>query len=115
MNHVDELANEIARVRHGDDCTASDLAQRLAPWLETKLIAAAEAEHKRTANKLGVAALRETRLNKSADYARGLRDAVAAIENEPPLIQCPHWEPGKLTLRRGCTACAAQREREERQ
>lgn len=30
---VDALGSEIARVRHGQDITASDLAQRLAPWL----------------------------------------------------------------------------------
>ena len=23
------------------------------------------------------------------------------------LIECPHWEPGRITLRRGCSACAA--------
>jgi len=23
------------------------------------------------------------------------------------LIECRHWEPGSITMRRGCTACAA--------
>lgn len=26
----------------------------------------------------------------------------------PPTIECPHWEPGHITLRRGCTACEAE-------
>ena len=26
-----------------------------------------------------------------------------------PLIECPHWSPGQITLRRGCTACEAER------
>ncbi len=30
--------------------------------------------------------------------------------DQPPLIECPHWAPGTITLRRGCTACAAEAE-----
>lgn len=33
LTSVESLGNEIARVRHGQDITASDLASRLAPWL----------------------------------------------------------------------------------
>ena len=33
------LADEIARVRHGDSCTANDLANRLLPWLTDQLAA----------------------------------------------------------------------------
>jgi hypothetical protein len=31
-----DLSDEIARVRHGDSVTASDLAQRLMPWLRAR-------------------------------------------------------------------------------
>lgn len=27
-----------------------------------------------------------------------------------PLVECPHWAPGKITFRNGCTACAEQGE-----
>ena len=30
------------------------------------------------------------------------------VAREEPLIECPHWEPGRLTKRKGCTACAAE-------
>ncbi len=30
------------------------------------------------------------------------------LHSEPPLVECPHWVPGSLTLRRGCTACASE-------
>ena len=33
---ADVLASEIARVRHGDDCTATDLTERLMPWLTAR-------------------------------------------------------------------------------
>ena len=47
LTNVDLLANEIARVRHGQNVTASDLAQRLAPWLAAhdREVAAAAREH----------------------------------------------------------------------
>lgn len=40
-------------------------------------------------------------------------DVIAVSEDEGfvwqthPLIACPHWSPGTITMRRGCTACAA--------
>lgn len=40
----------------------------------------------------------------SMDRARELaRIALTA----PPLVACPHWAPGRITFRNGCTACAA--------
>jgi hypothetical protein len=27
---------------------------------------------------------------------------------EPQMVECPHWEPGRITRRKGCTACAAE-------
>ena len=29
------------------------------------------------------------------------------VQGEPALLECPHWSPGKVTMRKGCTACAA--------
>lgn len=26
---------------------------------------------------------------------------------EAGLIECPHWSPGRITIRKGCTACEA--------
>jgi hypothetical protein len=45
----------------------------------------------------------------------GIRAALraAAAVTAEPLIECPHWSPGKITLRRGCTACAAVTEQGE--
>lgn len=45
----------------------------------------------------------------SMDRARELaRVALTAA----PLVACPHWAPGKITFRNGCTACAADAKRE---
>lgn len=34
-----------------------------------------------------------------------------ALRRQGPItaaqVECPHWEPGRVTLRNGCTACAA--------
>lgn len=30
------------------------------------------------------------------------------VQSEPSLIECPHWSPGRITMRRGCTACEAE-------
>lgn len=44
-------------------------------------------------------------------YARKI--AIAEyLRRTQTWIECPHWEPGKITLRAGCTACEAERERE---
>jgi len=29
-------------------------------------------------------------------------------EAEVKQVACPHWEPGRITMRRGCTACEAE-------
>lgn len=34
----------------------------------------------------------------------------AASEQEPPLIECTHWQAGRTTLRHNCTACASDPE-----
>ena len=31
--------------------------------------------------------------------------------SETRTIECPHWEPGSITLRKGCTACADEQRR----
>lgn len=50
-------------------------------------------------------------LPEAMQYAR--RIAIAEyLRRTETLIECPHWSPGKITLRRGCTACDAERERE---
>ncbi|AXC37964.1 hypothetical protein SEA_JACKO_106 [Microbacterium phage Jacko] len=56
--------------------------------------------------------------NVRATVVKMLRDAAAALRaasavTTEPLIECPHWSPGKTTLRRGCTACAAVTEQGE--
>jgi hypothetical protein len=32
---------------------------------------------------------------------------AASATDAPALIDCPHWAPGRITLRQGCTACEA--------
>lgn len=47
------------------------------------------------------------------DLRYGIADALwdagfrRTVQGEPSLIECPHWSPGKITMRKGCTACAA--------
>lgn len=42
------------------------------------------------------------------DMRAALRAAAVVTEQaERPMIECPHWEPGFITIRTGCTACAA--------
>lgn len=43
----------------------------------------------------------------SAERVRAALRAAAETP-EPDLIDCPHWEPGFITKRRACTACAAE-------
>ena len=28
-----------------------------------------------------------------------------------PMIECPHWQKGAITIRKGCTACEAEAQR----
>jgi hypothetical protein len=39
------------------------------------------------------------------------RNDLRALLSQPTptaeMIACPHWEPGRITMRKGCTACAA--------
>lgn len=50
--------------------------------------------------------------HKSAeDWGTHLAEVFEALRRpEVPesQIECPHWEPGRITLRKGCTACAAE-------
>lgn len=46
-----------------------------------------------------------------ADPALMTRIHRLITEEEKPLIDCPHWERGKITKRKGCTACAATAEK----
>lgn len=32
--------------------------------------------------------------------------------HEKPVIECPHWEPGSITLRTACTACEASKRKD---
>ncbi|WP_336698205.1 hypothetical protein [Curtobacterium sp. USHLN213] len=41
----------------------------------------------------------------TADYL--LRTVLSQPTPTAELIACPHWEPGQITMRKGCTACAA--------
>lgn len=50
-------------------------------------------------------------LPEAMDYARKIAIAEYLRRTET-WIECPHWTPGRITLRRGCTACDAERERE---
>jgi len=50
-----------------------------------------------------------------ASYLRQFEPAVALIaelravyEGTEHPVACPHWEPGRITMRKGCTACAAE-------
>lgn len=78
-------------------------------------------------------------LNEAAEHLRGMIDSLdehvgheeiaeqleearrmvlASFPDEPeareePMIDCHHWEPGKITKRKGCTACAATPEARE--
>lgn len=46
--------------------------------------------------------------NVTATVIKLLHDTATALrEAYEPLIECPHWEPGSVTLRKGCTACAS--------
>ena len=42
-----------------------------------------------------------------------VRTSLAASRREPSeaaTVACPHWSPGRITMRTGCTACAADAE-----
>jgi hypothetical protein len=45
------------------------------------------------------------RLEKAEDIIDAALRVPQTADSE--LIACPHWEPGKITMRKGCTACAA--------
>lgn len=43
-------------------------------------------------------------------FYAGVRRAegiIFSLGEDSPLIACPHWEEGRITMRRGCTACEA--------
>lgn len=51
-----------------------------------------------------------------AQHDAEVRTDALSSAPEPPTdepewkVACPHWEPGRITMRRGCTACAAERD-----
>lgn len=43
----------------------------------------------------------------TVDSMTRARELARIALNAKPLVECPHWAPGKITFRNGCTACAA--------
>ncbi|AZS46656.1 hypothetical protein [Microbacterium oxydans] len=43
----------------------------------------------------------------TVDSMTRARELARVALTAKPLIECPHWAPGKITFRNGCTACTA--------
>lgn len=43
----------------------------------------------------------------TVDSMTRARELARIALTAKPLIECPHWAPGKITFRNGCTGCAA--------
>lgn len=50
----------------------------------------------------------------TVDSMSRARELARIALTAKPLVECPHWEPGKITFRNGCTACAEQEGRTDR-
>jgi hypothetical protein len=63
---------------------------------------------KRNAQRV-VAAHQEADRAYNAIHAAGGNTMSTAndVQENPPRVLCPHWSPGRLTPRKGCTACQA--------
>lgn len=108
---------EVRRARshvYGDDGTHSLSADAFALLAEVERLRAEREALRSDETRAKVAAtiahlrMRSQGWSTSSELADAVLSVLSAAPEADALIDCPHWEPGRITKRKGCTSCAAE-------